>query len=125
MNLVELRKQKDDLEKMLRDTDKDDEKEIIQKQINFLENQIRNIEKEEYNKTLGGKIGSFVGAAIGGTVSFVTAEIEATTTGKTDEEDVRRNRAKVVASGRKIGATIGTLVEKGIRTINDNRKGSK
>ena len=122
MTIAELETQKEALIK-LRDKQKtDDDKNAIQTQIDAIEDQIRTLQHEENSKTTGQKVGGLIGRIISGAASMVVGEVDACITGKTNESDVKRTRAKVVATGDKVGSTIGGFLEKGIKCVKDGRK---
>ena len=122
MTIAELEEQKERLTKLRDKQRTDEDKNAIQMQINAIEDQIMSLQHEENSKTTGQKIGGFIGKIISGTASMVVGEVDACITGKTNESDVKRTRAKVVATGDKVGSTIGGFLEKGIKCIRDGRK---
>lgn len=122
MTIAELEEQKEKLIKLRDKQRTDEDKNAIQMQINAIEDQIMSLQHEENSKTTGQKIGGLIGKIISGTASMVVGEVDACITGKTNESDVKRTRAKVVATGEKFGSTVGGLIEKGIKCVKDGRK---
>ena len=128
MNIEELRQRKKDLEDYLRKHDselKDEERKMFEDQLADIESQILSLEHQQNSRTTGEFVGGKIGRIASGAASFVIGEIDACITGKTDEKDVKRDRARIAAAGEKIGSTIGGMTEKGVRRLSEFIRGRK
>jgi tetrahydromethanopterin S-methyltransferase subunit G len=118
MNRVEIESRIKELKKIKESLSDDSQKNIIQLQIDSLEDQLREIDKNAQNRTKGQKIGAGIGRLGGMMVGMVAGEIESCVTGK----DIKKSRGTYAEGGENIGSSIGGVIEKIALNIKNRRK---
>ena len=92
-----------------------DEKRNYQTQIDYLEDQIRELDRSCDGRTTAQNIAGVVTRIVAGAASFVVGEVDACTTGRTDEKQVRRRRGKFVDSAENTAVRLTGNIERFIR----------